>query len=91
MKSLDTYIAERKIRDEEFAHNFESGYQDFKIGVLLKRAREESGLTREQLARKLNTKKTAISYIENNAHDIKLSTLKRFARAIGKNLTVEVA
>ncbi|PIE03105.1 MAG: transcriptional regulator [Acidobacteria bacterium] len=91
MKSLDTYISERQARDKEFAHNFESGYQDFKIGVILKKAREEAGLTQEQLAQKLNTKKTAISRIENHANDIKLSTLKKFAQALGKDLTVEIA
>ncbi len=54
---MDTYISEHKIRDEEFAHNFESGYQDFKIGVILKKAREDAGLTQEQTCPKLNTKK----------------------------------
>jgi DNA-binding XRE family transcriptional regulator len=42
----------------------DAGYQEFKIGVALKIAREEAGLTQEQLAKKLNTKKTAISRIE---------------------------
>lgn len=34
---------------------------------MLKKAREESGLTQEQLAEKLQTKKSAISRIENHA------------------------
>ncbi len=91
MKNLTSYISERKTRDLQFAKNFDSGYQDFKIGVMLKMAREEAGLTQEQLAEKLNTKKTAISRIENHADDIKLSTLKKIANALGKQLTVEVA
>ena len=91
MKNLTSYISERKTRDLQFAKNFDSGYQDFKIGVILKMAREEAGLTQEQLAKKLNTKKTAISRIENHADDIKLSTLKKIAHALGKQLTVEVA
>ncbi len=91
MKNLQTYISERKNRDPKFAENFDSGYQEFKIGVMLKMAREEAGLTQEQLAKKLNTKKTAISRIENHAEDIKLSTLDKFAKALGKRLTIEVA
>lgn len=91
MKSLTTYISERKERDPEFAENFDTGYQDFKIGVVLKTAREEAGLTQEQLAKKLNTKKTAISRIENHAEDLKLSTLVKFARAVGKKLTISVS
>ena len=58
---------------------------------MLKVAREEAGLTQEQLAKKLNTKKTAISRIENHAEDIKLSTLEKFAQALGKSLRVEVS
>ncbi|CAN2041874.1 Helix-turn-helix transcriptional regulator [Candidatus Magnetomoraceae bacterium gMMP-15] len=83
MKNLNTYISERKAKDPQFAKGFDSGYQEFKIGVMLKMAREEAGLTQEQLAKKLNTKKTAISRIENHAEDIKLSTLEKFAQALG--------
>ena len=90
MKNLKTYISERKARDPKFAENFDTGYQEFKIGVVLKLAREEAGLTQEQLAKKLNTKKTAISRIENHAEDIKISTLEKFAQALGKKLTINV-
>ena len=43
--------------------------------VILKNAREKAGLTQEQVALKLKTKKSAVSRIENHAEDIKLSTL----------------
>ena len=91
MKSLQTYISERKDRDSDFADGFDAGYQEFKIGALLKIAREEAGLTQEQLAKLLNTKKTAISRIENHAEDIKLSTLEKFVQALGKTLTISVS
>ena len=90
MRDLQRYIEKRKAKDPEFAHNYESGYQQFKIGAMLKLAREEAGLTQEQLARKLCTKKSAISRIENHAEDIKLSTLEKIAKALGKKLRVEV-
>jgi ribosome-binding protein aMBF1 (putative translation factor) len=91
MKTLKSYVAERMSRDPGFANGYESGYEEFKIGIMLKVAREEAGLTQEQLAEKLNTKKTAISRIENHAEDIKLSTLEKFAQALGKSLRIEVA
>jgi DNA-binding XRE family transcriptional regulator len=80
-----------KKRDPVFSKSFNSGYKNFKIGVLLKKAREEAGLTQEELASRLNTKKSAISRIENHAEDIKLSTLWKFASALGKKLRLEVA
>ncbi|MCP4403765.1 MAG: helix-turn-helix transcriptional regulator [bacterium] len=91
MSDLQKYITQRKKWDLKFAQNYESGYQEFKIGVMLKIAREEAGLTQEQLAEKLNTKKSAISRIENHAEDIKLSTLEKIARTLGKTLHAEVA
>jgi len=91
MSDLRKYIEERKKKDPDFAEGFESGYEQFKIGVMLKQAREEAGLTQEELARRLDTKKTAISRIENHAEDIKLSTLEKFADAIGKRLILKIA
>jgi HTH-type transcriptional regulator / antitoxin HipB len=91
MSDLKKYIRKRKAKEPVFALDFDSGYEQFKIGVMLKQAREEAGITQEELARRLHTKKTAISRIENHAEDIKLSTLEKFARALGKHLRVEVA
>ena len=91
MSDLKKYVAKRKGNDPEFAKNYDSGYAQFKIGAMLKSAREEAGLTQEELALRLHTKKTAISRIENHAEDIKLSTLERFAAALGKQLKLEVA
>ncbi len=91
MSDLKKYIRKRKARDPKFAHGFDSGYEQFKIGAMLKQAREEAGMTQEELAARLHTKKTAISRIENHAEDIKLSTLEKFARALGKHLRLEVA
>ena len=90
MSDLKKYISKRKKSDKDFAANFESGYDNFKIGALLKEARLEQGLTQEYVAEKLHTKKTAISRIENHAEDIKLSTLEKFAEALGKKMTVSI-
>jgi ribosome-binding protein aMBF1 (putative translation factor) len=91
MSDLKKYIAKRKKTDKEFAEDFEEGYKQFKIGVMLRRARESAGLTQEELALRLKTQKTAISRIENHAEDIKLSTLDRVAKALGKRLEVNIA
>ena len=58
---------------------------------MLRRAREAAGLSQEELANRLKTKKTAISRIENHAEDIKLSTLEKVATALGKRLQVKIA
>lgn len=91
MSDLKRYIRERKKRDRRFAERYDEGYEQFKVGVMLRQARETAGLTQEELARRLKTKKTAISRIENHAEDIKLSTLERVAIALGKRLQVSIA
>ena len=90
MSDLKRYIKGRK-KDRKFTVDYEEGYEQFKVGVILRQAREEAGLTQEELARRLKTKKTAISRIENHAEDIKLSTLERVASALGKRLHVKIA
>ncbi|MEY3647304.1 MAG: hypothetical protein RLZ13_186 [Bacteroidota bacterium] len=56
---------------------YEQEFEAFKLGVILQELRKEKGLTQEQLAEKCGTTKNYISRIENNASDIRLSTLMR--------------
>ncbi len=88
MSDLQKYIKERKEKDPAFAKNYDEGYKNFKIGAVLKQSRIEKGFTQEQLAKLLNTKKTAISRIENHAEDIRLSTLEKFVHALGKEMEI---
>ena len=91
MSDLERYIERRKKRSPRFAKNFERGYEAFEFSVMLRDAREQAGITQEMIAKKLRTKKSAISRIENHAEDIKLSTLEKVAAALGKRLQVKIA
>lgn len=91
MGDLDRFIEEQKRLHPEFAEGFDEGYENFKIGVLFKVSREQAGMTQEEVARKLGTKKSAISRIENHAEDIRLSTLRRYAAALGKHVRLEIS
>ena len=59
---------------------YEEEFENFKIGVLIQEARKRQNLTQEELALKCGTTKNYISRIENNASDIRLSTLMRIIR-----------
>jgi HTH-type transcriptional regulator / antitoxin HipB len=48
------------------------------------------GATQADVAEKLNTTKSVISRMENHAEDIKLSTLAKFAKALGKKVKLEI-
>jgi HTH-type transcriptional regulator/antitoxin HipB len=85
---VEKYIEQRKRTDKAFAKDFEAGYEQLKIGVMLRQAREQAGVTQETLARITRTKKSAISRLENHAEDVRLSTVARVARALGKAVRV---
>ena len=87
---LDKYISRRKRADKKFAVSFDSGYEEFKVGVLLRQAREHAGITQEALAQRTKTRKSAISRLENHAEDVRLSTVKRVAQALGKKLVIQL-
>jgi HTH-type transcriptional regulator / antitoxin HipB len=61
-----------------------------KVGVLLRQAREQAGITQEDLARRTHTAKSAISRLENHAEDVRLSTIERVAHALGKSLVIQL-
>ena len=52
MSDLKKYVKKRIKKDPEFAKDYEIGYEEFKIGVILKAARKRAGMTQEQVAKK---------------------------------------
>lgn len=55
--------------------DLERDFESLKIGLLLKKAREERNLTQEELAEIINKKRPFISRIENNGSNMTLKTL----------------
>ena len=85
---LNQQYGERGTAERE---EFEEGFESFKIGVMLQELRKAQGMTQEQLAVKCGTTKTYISRIENDASDIRLTTLMRIVRqGFGKRLKMSV-
>jgi HTH-type transcriptional regulator / antitoxin HipB len=70
-------------------NEFEEKAQYFVISEMLKDARREANLTQEQLAKKVGTKKSYISRLENGKCDIQLSTLYRiFEEGLGRHINL---
>ncbi len=67
----EVYGKKGTLRRDELDRDFES----FKIGLLLKKAREEKHLTQEQLAELVDKKRTYISRVENDGGNMTLKTL----------------
>jgi len=70
---------------------YEQEFEAFKLGVMLQELRKQKRMTQEQLAKKCGTTKTYISRIENDASDIRLSTLMRIIqKGLGGHLRMTV-
>ena len=70
---------------------WEREYESFKLGVIIEEARKKLNLTQEELAFRAGTNKSYISRIENDASDIRLSTLLRIIHSgLGGKLKLSV-
>jgi len=69
---------------------FDVEAEAFCLAECLKEQRRLAGLTQEELASKIGTKKSYISKIENGHVDIQLSTLFRIFAGLGKRVSLTV-
>lgn len=70
---------------------YEAKANYFVISEMLKEGRKAAGITQEQLAGKIGTKKSYISRIENGKADIQLSTLfKIFETGLGRKIRLTI-
>ena len=83
MRRLGVQAEVQRLEREEFAL----------LDVLLK-ARHEAGLSQAQVAERMGTKGPAIARLERalatGQHSPSLATLRKYARACGKRLVVEI-
>jgi len=92
IKPFNTHLEENYgKKGTETREKFEEEFDTFKLGVLIQEARKKQHLTQEELAVKVGTTKNYISRIENNASDIRLSTLMRIIKdGLGGNLKLSL-
>lgn len=70
---------------------YEKGFEDFKLGVLIQEARRKKGMTQQQLADKAGTNKAYISRVENDIKDVRISTLRKIVETgLGGKLELAV-
>jgi len=82
MRNKENITSLEEILDKKYGRKgtqkreiWEQEFEAFKLGVMIEEARRQRGMTQEELATKCGTNKSYISRIENDASDIKLSTL----------------
>jgi len=74
-----------------FAEAYNGLEDEYKLVRELLAARVSAGLTQEQVAASMGTTKSAVSRLEGaSAHSPSVSTLKRYARAVGCDVEIKL-
>lgn len=69
---------------------FDTDSVAFCLAETLKEERMRAGLTQEQLAERIGTKKTYISRLENGKADVQLGTLFRIFEGLGRRVSLTI-
>lgn len=69
---------------------FDADAAAFCLAETLKEERLKAGLTQQQLAERIGTKKTYISRLENGKSDVQLSTLFRIFEGLGRRVSLTI-
>jgi DNA-binding XRE family transcriptional regulator len=84
------FLAKAKKR-KGFAEAYESLELEYQLVDQLLKARTRAGLTQDAVAARMGTTKSAVSRLESaSKHAPSLSTLKRYAAAVGCELQVKL-
>lgn len=63
----------------------------YRFGNMIKKAREQAGLTQEELAKRSGTTKNYISRLENNKSDVELGTLIKIIEiGLGRHMRIQI-
>ncbi len=77
--------------ESAFRKHFEKECEAFYLSECLREERKKAGLTQQQLAEKIGTKRTYISRLENGHCDIQLSTLYKIFNGLGRHISIVVS
>ena len=91
MERIDfSQFKEKALENSEVRAEYEKLQQKYELKTKLISLRKMSGLTQEELAKKLHTQKSNISRLENVNSKIspRLSTIEEYAKAMGYNLEI---
>ena len=92
LTSLSQFIdKEIGVKGSKKREKFDNEYEAFKLGVLIQQARQERGLTQEQVAELSGTNKSYISKLEKDLKDVRFSTLQRIIKeGLGGHLQISI-
>ncbi len=89
MKSYETF-KKQQLKNKRVKRAFEELGPEFKLIELLIKKRLQQKLTQTQLAKKIGTKQSAISRLEQGSYNPSLSFLKKVTDALDAKLRITI-
>lgn len=90
MKAYKT-IKHKLLKDAEVKKAYKKLSPEFELIQLIIEKRLKQGLTQAELAKKLNTKQSAISRLERGDYNPSLAFLNRLAKALNTKLDISLS
>lgn len=87
MSTLDKLLAKQS---PEALEKIQARAEEIRREITLAKIREELNLSQTELAQSLGVSQPSIAKLENVDNDPKLSTLKRYIKALGGELSIDV-
>ncbi len=91
LKTFDEFFEECCAEDPGMRARVEKYGEELDVQEMLYFAREAAGLTQQEVAERMHTNRSFISRLETRPQNMKLSTLRRYSKAVGRTLKVEMA
>ena len=87
---LDRYVAQREQTNPGFLHLYDAAVRERQLLRALAAKRVQLGLTQRAVAVRMKTSQAAVARLERGEVDPKLSTIERFAAAVGQRVAWQV-
>ena len=83
-------VKARLLANPEVTAAYAEADAEFAVIEAMIRARTEAGLTQEALAERMGTTQSAVARLEGGGVSPTVETLRKYAKAVGKRLRVEM-
>ena len=80
----------KNMKDPEFAKAYAEADAEYSVLETMLKARIEAGLTQAEVAARAGTTQSAIARLEGGSVSPTVDTLRKYAKAVGKRLRVQM-
>lgn len=78
------------MKDKEFASEYRALELEYKIALILIKARSKAGLTQADIAKRMGTTQSVIARLESGTALPSVKTLNKYAQATGQHLELRL-